>query len=76
MDRLKKKDLKEINFLYESSTVPYDVCSEVSDDTFKFDPPKLLFTTTKFTKTKKIKKYYFFDAAKKKKKIINITMHY
>lgn len=53
MDRLKKKkDLKEINFLYESSTVPYDVCSEVSDDTFKFDPPKLLLAAVKLYEDK------------------------
>ena len=60
MERLKKRNVKEKNFLYESSTILYDVCSDFLDVTFKFDPPKLLLTATKLCKDKKHKKKKFF----------------
>ena len=54
-----------MNFLYESSEILYDVCSEFLDCTFKFDPPRLLPAVAKIYKYEKVDKYSLFEAAKK-----------
>ena len=65
--KLEESQLREINFLYESFKILYDVCSEFLDcSDIKFNQPMLLPTAIKLHKENEIKKCTLFESAKKK----------